>query len=52
VRGAKTVIAEVHPEFIRTGGDNFVHVDEIDFFVEAEEVTSSVQAPGPAPSEE
>jgi 4-hydroxybutyrate CoA-transferase len=52
VRGAKTVIGEVHPEFIRTGGDNFVHVDEIDFFVEAEEVTSSVQPPGPLPSEE
>lgn len=34
-RRAKTVIAEVHPEFIRTGGENFIHVDEIDWFVMA-----------------
>jgi acyl-CoA hydrolase len=52
VRGAKTVIAEVHPEFIRTGGDNFVHVDDIDFFVEAEETTNSVLPPGAPPNEE
>ena len=52
VRGAKRVIAEVHPEFIRTGGDNFVHIDAIDFFVEAEDVADSVQPPGPPPSAE
>jgi acyl-CoA hydrolase len=52
VRGAKTVIAEVHPEFIRTGGDNFVHVDELDWLVEAEEVASSVQPPGAPPNAE
>jgi acyl-CoA hydrolase len=52
VRGAKTVIAEVHPEFIRTGGDNFVHVDEIDFFVEAEDAQNAVTPPGPPPNEE
>ncbi len=52
VRSAKTVIAEVHPEFIRTGGDNFVHMDAIDFFVEAEDVADSVQPPGPPPNEE
>ena len=51
-RGAKTVIAEVHPEFIRTGGDNFVHVSEIDFFVESAEVATSVLPPGAPPSEE
>jgi 4-hydroxybutyrate CoA-transferase len=47
---AKRVIAEVHPEFIRTGGENFIHVDEIDYFV-----TTEAQAggePPPPPSEE
>ena len=33
---AKRVIAEVHPEFIRTFGENFIHVDEIDLFVESQ----------------
>lgn len=36
-RKAKRVIAEVHPEFIRTYGENFIHVDEIDLFVIPEE---------------
>ena len=52
VRGAKTVIAEVHPEFILTGGDNFVHVDDIDFFVEAEDAENAVVPPGAPPNEE
>lgn len=52
VRGAKAVIAEVHPEFIRTGGDNFVHVDEIDWFVESEEAMNAVTPPGPPPNPE
>jgi 4-hydroxybutyrate CoA-transferase len=51
-RDAKTVIAEVHPEFIRTGGDNFVHVDEIDWFVEAEATASENAPPNLAPSDE
>lgn len=34
VRSARLTIAEVSPNFIRTGGDNFVHVSEIDYFVE------------------
>lgn len=36
VRRAKLVLAEVHEGFIRTGGENFVHVDEIDWFVEGD----------------
>lgn len=36
VREAKTVIAEVNPRCIRTFGDNFVHVSEIDYFVDAD----------------
>jgi acyl-CoA hydrolase len=51
VRGAKCVVAEVHPEFIRTGGDNFVHASEIDFFVAAED-EGVAAPPGAPPSEE
>jgi len=43
VRNAKVVVAEVQEDFIRTGGENRVHVDEIDWFVEG-------QAPPGAPS--
>ncbi len=35
VRGAAIVIAEVREDFIRTHGENHVHVNEIDFFVES-----------------
>jgi 4-hydroxybutyrate CoA-transferase len=34
IRYSRTVIAEVNRSFIRTGGDNFVHLSEIDYFVE------------------
>jgi 4-hydroxybutyrate CoA-transferase len=34
VKEAKKVIAEVNPRLIRTYGDNFIHVSEIDYFVE------------------
>lgn len=34
-RVAKTVIGEVNRDCIRTYGDNFIHVSEIDYFVEA-----------------
>jgi len=34
IRYSRTVIAEVNRSFIRTGGDNFVHLGEIDSFVE------------------
>ena len=35
VKRGKTVVAEVNERLIRTYGDNFVHVSEIDYFVEA-----------------
>lgn len=38
VRRAKTVIAEVDPDLIRVHGDCYVHVSEIDAFVEAKPV--------------
>jgi 4-hydroxybutyrate CoA-transferase len=34
IRGARTVVASVNPKLIRTGGRNFVHVSEIDVFVD------------------
>jgi len=33
IRSADISIAEVRPEFIRTFGDNYIHVSEIDYFV-------------------
>ncbi|MEK7847585.1 MAG: acetyl-CoA hydrolase/transferase C-terminal domain-containing protein, partial [Chloroflexota bacterium] len=43
VEAARVVIAEVNPNLIRTFGDNFVHVSQIDYFVEH---LSSGKAPG------
>lgn len=43
VKEAKKVIAEVNPRLIRTYGDNYVHVSEIDYFVEH---ISSGERPG------
>jgi 4-hydroxybutyrate CoA-transferase len=34
IRHSKIAIAEVNKSSIRTGGDNFVHLSEIDYFVE------------------
>ena len=34
-RSATTVVAEVHENFIRTGGDNYVHVSQLDRLCEA-----------------
>jgi 4-hydroxybutyrate CoA-transferase len=44
-QGAKTVIAEVHENFIRTGGENFIHVSEIDYFCEAAQPTGNLPIP-------
>ncbi len=43
VRAAKVVLAEVNKNLIRTFGDNFIHVSEIDYFVEH---TPSGRMPG------
>ena len=37
VQYAKTSIAEINPSFVRTGGENFIHVSAIDHFVELPE---------------
>jgi len=34
IEAAKLTIAEVNPRLIRTYGDNFVHISDIDYFVE------------------
>ncbi|MBI4308525.1 MAG: acetyl-CoA hydrolase/transferase family protein [Chloroflexi bacterium] len=50
VRQAKLVIAEVNPRLIRTAGDNFIHISEIDYFVEnREEAERKVDTSGGAP---
>lgn len=43
--GAKTVIAEVHEDFIRTGGENFIHVSQIDRFCEGQKPTGNLPIP-------
>ncbi len=48
---AKRVIAEVHPHFIRTGGENYIHVEEIDLFVEPEVQAGGEPQPGPTEEE-
>ena len=42
---ANRVIAEVHDNFIRTGGDNFIHVSEVDLFCEAARPTGNLPIP-------
>ncbi len=50
VRNARRVIAEVQEDFIRTAGENYVHVDEIDVFVEGRKPTGAL--PSTPPSDE
>ena len=45
-RAAKLVLGEVQEDFIRTGGENYIHMDEIDLFVEGE---APVGGPASAP---
>lgn len=46
-QSAKLFVAEVDPTFIRTFGDNFIHVSEIDYLVEETEPLT-VSTPPPA----
>jgi 4-hydroxybutyrate CoA-transferase len=43
---AKKVLAEVNHKLIRTGGDNFIHVSEIDYFVEHDTPVVEVSGKG------
>jgi len=50
VRQAKVVVAEVNSRLIRTGGDNYIHVSELDYFVEnTEEGVRKAETSGEAP---
>jgi len=42
---ARVVIAEVHENFIRTGGENFIHISEIDCFCLADKPTGTLPIP-------
>ena len=42
---SKTVIAEVQESFIRTGGENFVHISQIDAVTEATQATGTLPIP-------
>jgi 4-hydroxybutyrate CoA-transferase len=44
-RNATVVMAEVHEDFIRTGGENYIHVDRLDVIVESDAVTGAIAAP-------
>jgi 4-hydroxybutyrate CoA-transferase len=50
-RAARCVIAEVQEDFIRTGGENYIHMDEIDFFVEGDAPVGGPPAPPPSDEE-
>lgn len=53
VKRARLVIAEVNPLLIRTGGDNYVHVSDIDYLVEQPEpVPPFRMSPVVAPDEQ
>jgi 4-hydroxybutyrate CoA-transferase len=51
-QNAKLVIAEVQENFIRTYGENYVHIDDLDVLVEAEEATGLGNPLGPPNEEE
>jgi len=44
-RNAKYVIGEVHEDFIRTGGENYIRLDQLDRLVEADAPTGAAAAP-------
>ncbi len=44
-RKAKKVVAEVHEDFIRTGGENYIHISEIDLLCEARQQTGGIPLP-------
>ncbi len=51
VERSHMVIAEVHEGFIRTGGENYVHMDQIDWFVEGQAPVGTPIMPPPSDEE-
>jgi len=50
-RQSKMVIAEVHENFIRTGGQNYVHISQIDRMCEADQATGTFPTQPPLEEE-
>ena len=50
-RKADLIIAEIEPNYIRVGGDNQMHISEIDYFVERAVDFPQVIGPPPNPEE-
>jgi 4-hydroxybutyrate CoA-transferase len=42
---AKTIVAEVHENFIRTGGENFLHMSKVEKFCAGEKPTGNLPIP-------
>ena len=51
-RNADLVIAEIDPKFIRVGGDNQIHISEVDWFVERSIELPEISLPQPPPEEQ
>ncbi len=51
-RTARTIIAEVNPEFPHTYGDNSIHVDEITYLTEPDPADKISYTPSPPPDDE
>ncbi|HTY55866.1 MAG TPA: acetyl-CoA hydrolase/transferase C-terminal domain-containing protein [Candidatus Binataceae bacterium] len=50
-RNAKLVLAEIDERAIRTGGDNSIHLSEIDYFVERMQQPAEIVLPPASPEE-
>lgn len=51
VDSAHKVIAQVNPNMPRVHGDGFIHIDEIDYWVEVDEALPEIKTPEPGPAE-
>jgi 4-hydroxybutyrate CoA-transferase len=51
-RNADLVIAELDPNFIRVGGDNQIHISEVDWFVERTITLPEIALPQPGAEEQ
>jgi 4-hydroxybutyrate CoA-transferase len=51
-RRANLVVGEIDPGAIWTGGDNTIHISEIDYFVQPEHMTPRVVPPAPSTQEQ
>ncbi|MEZ4459075.1 MAG: acetyl-CoA hydrolase/transferase C-terminal domain-containing protein [bacterium] len=51
VEAADTVIAQINPAMPRVHGDGFIHLDDIDYWIEAETPLPEIIAPPPGPAE-